>query len=104
HLLRGDAALGQRNQVRRSRARRAGAGEDEGGRSRPVRAESHRRTPGTLARVLGLVHQRRLEQRQQDALKTSTQTRHVMDLLETQHPDADTELHYKNAYQLLVAT
>src|SRR5438874_79324 len=27
-----------------------------------------------------------------------------MDLLETQHPDADTELHYKNAYQLLVAT
>ncbi len=27
-----------------------------------------------------------------------------MDLLETQHPDADTELHYQNAYQLLVAT
>ncbi len=27
-----------------------------------------------------------------------------MDLLETQHPDADTELHYANAYQLLVAT
>jgi endonuclease-3 len=27
-----------------------------------------------------------------------------MDLLETQHPGADTELHYKNAYQLLVAT
>jgi endonuclease-3 len=27
-----------------------------------------------------------------------------MQLLETQHPDADTELHYKNAYQLLVAT
>ena len=27
-----------------------------------------------------------------------------MDLLETQHPDADTELHHKNAYQLLVAT
>lgn len=27
-----------------------------------------------------------------------------MDLLETQHPDADTELHYRNAYQLLVAT
>jgi len=25
-------------------------------------------------------------------------------LLEGQHPDADTELHYKNAYQLLVAT
>ena len=27
-----------------------------------------------------------------------------MDLLETEHPDADTELHYTNAYQLLVAT
>src|SRR5262252_11038050 len=37
-------------------------------------------------------------------MKTATQTRHVLDLLETQHPDADTELHYKNAYQLLVAT
>jgi endonuclease-3 len=37
-------------------------------------------------------------------MKTPTETRHVLDLLETQHPDADTELHYKNAYQLLVAT
>ena len=37
-------------------------------------------------------------------MKTPTQTRHIVELLETQHPDADTELHYKNAYQLLVAT
>jgi endonuclease-3 len=37
-------------------------------------------------------------------VKTPTETRHILDLLETQHPDADTELHYKNAYQLLVAT
>jgi endonuclease-3 len=37
-------------------------------------------------------------------MKTATETRHVLDLLETQHPDADTELDYKNAYQLLVAT
>jgi endonuclease III len=37
-------------------------------------------------------------------VKTPTETRHVLDLLETQHPGADTELHYKNAYQLLVAT
>jgi len=37
-------------------------------------------------------------------VKTTTETRHILDLLETQHPDADTELHYKNAYQLLVAT
>ncbi len=28
----------------------------------------------------------------------------MLDLLETQHPGADTELDYKNAYQLLVAT
>ncbi|HUK33551.1 MAG TPA: endonuclease III [Vicinamibacterales bacterium] len=37
-------------------------------------------------------------------MKTPTQTRYILDLLEGQHPDADTELHYKNAYQLLVAT
>jgi endonuclease-3 len=37
-------------------------------------------------------------------VKTPTETRHILDVLETQHPDADTELHYKNAYQLLVAT
>jgi len=37
-------------------------------------------------------------------VKTPTETRHILDLLEAQHPDADTELHYKNAYQLLVAT
>jgi endonuclease-3 len=37
-------------------------------------------------------------------VKTPTETRHILERLETQHPDADTELHYKNAYQLLVAT
>ena len=37
-------------------------------------------------------------------MKTRTDTRRILDLLETQHPDADTELDYKNAYQLLVAT
>jgi endonuclease-3 len=37
-------------------------------------------------------------------VKTPTDTRRVLDLLETQHPNADTELHYKNAFQLLVAT
>ncbi len=37
-------------------------------------------------------------------MKTATETRRILELLETQHPDADTELHYKNAYQLLVAT
>ena len=37
-------------------------------------------------------------------MKTPTETRHILDVLETQHPDADTELHYQTAYQLLVAT
>jgi endonuclease III len=37
-------------------------------------------------------------------LKTATDTRHILDALESQHPDADTELHYSNAFELLVAT
>jgi endonuclease III len=37
-------------------------------------------------------------------MKTARETRAILDLLETQHPDADTELHYKSAFQLLVAT
>ena len=37
-------------------------------------------------------------------MKTPTETRHILDKLETQHPDADTELHYHNAFELLVAT
>jgi endonuclease-3 len=38
------------------------------------------------------------------ALKTAAETRHVLDKLEAQHPDADTELHHRNAFELLVAT
>src|SRR6476660_2827695 len=37
-------------------------------------------------------------------MKTANETRHALDTLETQHPDADTELHYSNAFELLVAT
>jgi endonuclease III len=37
-------------------------------------------------------------------LKTPTDIAHVLDRLETQHPDADTELEYGDAFQLLVAT
>lgn len=37
-------------------------------------------------------------------MKTPTQTREILDKLETQHPDADTELHHANAFELLVAT
>ena len=37
-------------------------------------------------------------------MKSAADTRHILDKLETQHPDADTELHYTNAFELLVAT
>src|SRR4051812_1108560 len=37
-------------------------------------------------------------------MKTATETRHILDKLEGQHPDADTELHHANAFELLVAT
>ena len=33
-----------------------------------------------------------------------TATRRILRRLEVQHPDADTELHYTNAYELLAAT
>jgi endonuclease-3 len=37
-------------------------------------------------------------------LKTARDTRRIMDALETQHPGADTELHYRTPFELLVAT
>jgi endonuclease-3 len=37
-------------------------------------------------------------------MKTPAETRHILDKLEAQHPDADTELHYHTAFELLVAT
>jgi endonuclease III len=37
-------------------------------------------------------------------VKSTRQTRAILDALESQHPDADTELHYTTAFQLLVAT
>ncbi len=37
-------------------------------------------------------------------MKSARETREILEKLEGQHPDADTELHYRNAYELLVAT
>jgi endonuclease-3 len=37
-------------------------------------------------------------------VRTPTETRHILDKLEAQHPGADTELHHRNAFELLVAT
>src|SRR6185436_18948971 len=74
-------------------------------RSGSVHPEPRRGIAGALARLLGVVLQRRLEQGSRaDSLKTATETRHIFDKLEAQHPGADTELRYANAFQLLVAT
>jgi len=37
-------------------------------------------------------------------LKAPATTRRIITTLSTQHPNADTELHYRNAFELLVAT
>ncbi|MFN8064073.1 MAG: endonuclease III [Vicinamibacterales bacterium] len=37
-------------------------------------------------------------------MKSATETITIFDLLDEQHPGADTELHYSNAYELLAAT
>src|ERR671934_2790614 len=37
-------------------------------------------------------------------MKSATETQRVLDMLETQHPDADTELDYSTPFELLVAT
>jgi endonuclease-3 len=37
-------------------------------------------------------------------MKTARETREILDQLETQHPGADTELHYQTPFELLVAT
>src|SRR5205085_5472410 len=37
-------------------------------------------------------------------VKTAAETREILQALEGQHPDADTELHYRNPFELLAAT
>src|SRR5213593_2890246 len=37
-------------------------------------------------------------------MKSAAKTRKIIETLARQHPNADTELHYANAFQLLVAT
>lgn len=37
-------------------------------------------------------------------MKSAAEVRAILDKLEAQHPDADTELHFSNPFQLLVAT
>jgi endonuclease-3 len=44
------------------------------------------------------------QRRRTHSLKTPAETIHLLDKLEAQHPDADTELRHRNAFELLVAT
>ena len=37
-------------------------------------------------------------------MKSARETRTILDTLETQHPDADTELHFRTPFELLAAT
>ena len=37
-------------------------------------------------------------------MKSAASTRRIIEILAEQHPNADTELHYRNAFELLVAT
>src|SRR5215510_1438690 len=37
-------------------------------------------------------------------MKSAAKTRRIVETLARQHPNADTELHYRNAFELLVAT
>src|SRR5262249_7032382 len=104
HLLRGDAAHRKRDQGSGVGTRRSRADSREGRRAGAVHSQSCRRAAGALARVHRVVQQRRLEQGRPDSLKTATEARRIIDLLGTQYPDADTELHYSNAFELLVAT
>ena len=45
-----------------------------------------------------------LEPKDQRPVKTARETREILDRLETQHPEADTELRFRNAFELIVAT
>src|SRR5262249_58560454 len=104
-VLRSDAALGQGNQGSRERARCPCPRPRPDRRSGAVRAEPDRCAAGALAGGLRVLQQRRMEQGVgSGALETARDTRRIMDKLEAQHPGADTELHHRNAFELLVAT
>jgi endonuclease III len=45
-----------------------------------------------------------LHRAQHTNVRTRRETRRIVDKLETQHPDADTELHFSTPFELLVAT
>jgi endonuclease III len=61
--------------------------------------------PGTRSlTTLGAQRSPALHRAQHTNVRTRRETRRIVDKLETQHPDADTELHYSTPFELLVAT
>ena len=73
-------------------------------RAGSVRAESDYRAAGAHARLLGNLYERRVVEARANSLKGGPATRRIIETLAEQHPNADTELHYRNAFELLVAT
>src|SRR5204863_1887790 len=72
-----------------------------------VRSQSDCRAAGAPPRVLGELLQRRLDEGRPDSLtgmKSPQTTRRIIEALAGLYPGADTELHYRNAFELLVAT
>src|SRR4030095_3404263 len=83
---------------------RRGAGAGARGCSLPVRANPHPRPPGPHARLLRDLLERRLVEGWTDSLKSPESTRRVIETLAGPHPNPDTELPYRNAFEWLVAT
>src|SRR5918996_863021 len=102
-VLRGDAALRKGGARGREPARRPRAGARTRGRAGAVSAQSRGRAPGAHARVLGYLLERRMDEGA-GALKSAATTRRIINTLSQQHPNADTELQYRNPFELLVAT
>src|SRR4030095_12856294 len=69
----------------------------------PVRAKSDLCPPGTSPGLQRDLLERRLVDGARP-LKSPEATHHIIEPLSEQHPNADTELHYRNAFELLVAT
>src|SRR4030095_16126126 len=68
----------------------------------PVRAKSDLCPPGTSPGLQRDLLERRLVEGARP-LKSPEVTRHIIETLSEQHPNADTELHYRHAFALLVA-
>jgi endonuclease-3 len=82
------------------------AGADQGGGARAVRAQPDCRTAGSIG--ASFPSRTAMSAGTKAPVpctdETPRETREIMRQLESQHPNADTELHYTTPYELLVAT